>query len=321
MGNSASVYSDSIPKQAPFCFQQPAKPIISVTPICLGYSSRIKVEWQPDLTGHTLSYNIWRKDISAGETDFSEIYSGLPADTTQNLNFVDEAKTYVYEVEAIGSGENSVFSDPSNEAVGLECSKIPPFPPTLFLNLVYSMDHHVAVSIGWTDVGNADEYKVYRASSPFVWIATNPPNALNYVDYDVTDDATYQYQVAASNRNGDTLSNILTVVVPIARPGDFILSGSWMSGGAKIYLTWTEALTSEAGGAVTYRVLRAGSLTFDSSTVVCQNISSPPLICYDNSPSSSEKFYKVEATNNGGITDSNILQMTSPLPFWKEVAP
>ena len=352
VGKGVSTLSDIIVKTVPFCYLQPSKPIITTSAKCFGYSTRIVVDWGEDPTGKTISYNVYRKNTTLGEPGFTQIYSGLPFDTTQYNDVVEEANGYIYQIEAVGSGEgNTVSSDPGGETIAIECSKIPPFPPNLSLNFVYSVDHQVAVSIGWTDAGNEEEYKVFRRDQgetefaqkelPF-WkkilkfisvqislaaydspLVTLDADILNYVDYTVTDGKSYEYQVMASNRNGDTLSNIILVDVPIARPGDFILSWSWIKEPTKIRLTWAEALTSEAGGLVTYQVQRDETSDFSSPAIICDNISLPQLLeCDDMNSTFLERYYQVKATNNAlEPTYSNWIEIDLPIPIWKEIAP
>ena len=349
VGNGTTTNSNAVPETASFCNPQPQKPVITATSTCYGYSSRSKIEWQSDLAGNTISCNVWRKNTSQGEPDFTEVFSDLPASAVEYLDTVPENQSYIYKIEAVGSGTgNNVFSDPSNEITSYECSKIPPFPPNLYLNFdPYAVNHLVAVSIGWSDSGNEENYKVFRrlsgesefANSGQNWwqkiinilfdkvsaayenpLVTLPSDILNYVDYTVTDGQTYEYQVMASNINGETLSNILQVAVPIARPGEFDLSGTRLPD-YRVYLIWTEALTSEAGGEVTYDVLRSNTLTFDPFLVVCPGVIDPRA-CYDNDPPLlSTVYYKAIATNIGGITESDIVRVSLPVPIWKEIMP
>ena len=349
VGSGISTTSDPVSEIGSFCTPPPPKPVISTTPTCYGYSSRIKIEWQTDPTGKTISYNVWRKNTTLGEPDFTKIFSDLPASAVQYLDIVTEGQKYIYKVEAVGSGTgNTVFSDPSSEITSLECSKLSPFPPNLYLNLMYSVDHHVAVSIGWSDAGNEENYKVFRRLAgesqfaedrPSLWkkilsyilgqaslaAYENPlvvldADTLNYVDYTVTDGVTYEYQVMASNVNGNTFSNIIQVAVPIARPGEFTLSAIRLPD-LRIYLTWTEALSSAAGGVVNYDILRSNTLDFASSITICSDIIAPRE-CFDNNPSLfSTVYYKAVATNNGGITESNVIKIGLPIPIWKEILP
>jgi len=353
-GVGVSTTSDSISQTVSFCNPLPSKPVISkVNSTCYGYDSRIEINWLLDSTNNTISYNIWRKNISLSEPDFTMVFEGLSKTTDKYVDSVEENNTYVYKVEAVGSGgENTVFSEPTSEITSYECSSIPPFPPVLYLNLIYSLDHHVAVSIGWKDAGNEENYKVFRKLSSeqnfaqnyfkkwwtkitnFIFnnkvladydnpIVTLGANILNYVDNTVTDGKSYDYQVAAVNKNGETYSNIITVDIPIARPGDFSLFWEWKKNPIRIHLSWTEALTSEAGGIVKYQVQRDENEEFLSPVVVCDNISLPEsLECDDVSFKTSERYYRVKATNNAlNPTYSNTIKIELPLPLWKEISP
>lgn len=360
VGSGTSTISDAVTETASFCAPPPPKPVISATSTCYGYNSRSKIKWQTDPTSRTIYYNVLRKNTSLGEIDFSTTSGSvnLPTSTLLYLDPVNEKQNYIYKVEAVGSGTgNSVFSDPSNEITSLECSKLPPFPPNLYLNLVYSVDHRVAVSIGWTDSGNEENYKFFRRVSGESQFAKQKPSLwqkilsyilgktsladyeyplitlvaadndyiddgrdLNWVDYTVTDGETYEYQVVASNVNGSTFSNILPVPVPIARPGEFELSGIRLPD-YRVYLTWTEALTSFAGGQVTYNILRSTASDFSSPTTTC-SVVIDPRECFDNNPPLFDSvYYKAIATNIGGVTESKIVKVGLPAPIWKEIMP
>jgi len=359
VGEGASVFSDVVSETAPFCYNPPYGDTpfpISATSTCFGYAPRNRIEWEIDPTGNTISYNILRKNTTLGETEFSQIDSGLTADTTQYIDInVEEANSYIYEVEAVGSGEgNTLMSQPSQEVTAYECSRIPPFPPALSLNFVYAVDHRFAVSIGWTDAGNEEEYKIFRrlaGESTFAlenqsfWqkllsyffgknslaayeypLATTTADILNYVDETVAEDTAYEYQIIASNKNGETFSNIISATVPIARPGNFTLSCLRIAGPA-IHLTWADASTTIAGGPVTFNLYRDDSEVFGSPTNICTVICTQipcdqPLECDDNNPSWLEPYYKAVASNNGGSTEADEpCYVGFPPPIWKEIPP
>lgn len=323
--------SDIFSEEAPFCYELPSKPVITATAQCYGYSSRIGIEWEIDPTGNTISYNIWRKNTTLGETEFSQIYTGLSATVTEFVDYLGiiEENNYIYQVEAVGSGEeNTVFSDPSNEITALGCSSLPPEPPIASLDFYISTGDMVAVSLFWTDAGTEEYYKLFRGPDEIAQLPgeDSPEAIIHYVDYLVEDGQYYEYQVLAYNINAPegVSSNIVAILIPIAIPGEFTLSTSWVDAMA-IHLTWTEAATTEAGGPVTYDVYRDNSIAFDTTdicTVVCEElICDKPLECYDNSPSRLESYYKVVASNNGGTSESNIPGVTLPIPIWTEIAP
>lgn len=285
-----------------------------------------------------------------GEPDFIKIFSNLPTSAVQYFDGnLPENNEYVYELEAVGSGAgNSTSSDSSNATTTFECSKRAPFPPPeLSVNSVYAVDGQVAVSLGWTDCENEESYELFRrltGESYFAkvrqpwWervmsyflgrvavadydypLGTSTADILNYVDYSATDDTSYDYRVIAVNNNGETMSNIITVPVPIARPGNFTLSGRQLGDGT-VYLYWTEAQSSAAGGTVKYTVQRDSDASFSSPGVICTNITA--LECYDNSPSLSEEYYRVEARNKAiDPTYSNPIRVLLFAPTWKEIAP
>ncbi|KPJ57232.1 hypothetical protein AMJ49_01310 [Parcubacteria bacterium DG_74_2] len=332
IGKGVSETSDLVSETAPFCYEPPyeGKPFsISATSVCFGYSSRIKVEWPSDSTGKTLSYNVWRKNTTLGEADFSEIASGLSPAAIRYFDVdIIEENNYIYEVEAVGSGEgNTLFSKPSDQIASLACSILPPNPPTLYLDGIESTGDLRAVYLHWTDAGNEDYYTVFRRSSDWIEIATTSGKEIPEDTYwtdkswdrELNDGQIYDYKVIAYNVNGGTESNSIGANVPIALPGEFTLSGSEID--STIHFTWTEASTTPAGGLVTYKVLRDNSKDFPSPTTICENITTPPFECDDATPTYLERFYKAVATNNGGSTDSNIWANEPPLPKWKEIAP
>lgn len=336
-GQSVCVPSNIVSKKASFCQGAPSKPLVTVVPQCQGYTSRVLVNWNADPGGKAIAYNVLRDGVLLPEA------TGLaPAILSYNDFNVFEGVNYGYQVEAVGSGVNT-FSDAVGPVQTLPCSSSPPFPPTLSLNLVYSVGSATAVSLSWTDAGNEKSYKIFRRQKGETFFAyqavplgkklshwllgenlfaayENPlvtlgEDILNYTDYTATQGVDYEYQVRAENANGITDSNIIFAPVPIGTPGNFTLSGG--STGGVVNLTWSEAESSAAGGAVTYTVMRDSSNAFDSPTTICVTIS---LSCIDSSPISSKIYYKVRAVNNGGFKDSNIWKKFI-FPRYKEVVP
>ena len=128
-----STLSDVISEDAPFCVNSPSTPVISnANPVCYGSSPRIGVRWGVDATGNTLSFEVHRKNLSAGETIFSPRAIGLSPSTVLYPDFVNPGDDYVYIVRGVGAGSNN-FADSAESAVatGLDCSSIPPNPSTI----------------------------------------------------------------------------------------------------------------------------------------------------------------------------------------------
>ena len=345
--------------QAPFCQNPPTKPIFTpLTPVakCLGKSPRIYMSWGKDSTGNTLAYKIYR-DLDTTNA----ICTVLPSDPLECWDpNVLANQSYYYWINALGSGQgNFTKSDISSpDTIVSDCSKTPPDPPSVDFGdpRVSSVASKQTVWIKWKDVGNADQYQIFRkkqgettfALAPWwkkFFLVLLPKNAMadfanpldtrsgtndgvfvyNYPDNSVAETTTYQYLVRAINANGFTDSNITNpgILVPIGTPGPFTLSGSSANG---VNLTWTPADTSLAGGAISYTVQRDASTAFDPlaiprtvTTLNCPNANTLRT-CTDPSPSG-QPFYKVTAQNNGGKIDSNTWKLKLPLPSYKEKPP
>jgi len=236
----------------------------------------------------------------------------------------------------VGEATN-IFSDESNQITTLDCNNLPPNPPELSSDPPISTGDYISVVLHWTDAGNEESYRLFRQEIGGTWneiiqlpANDDPATLIYYVDSAVSgleDNKTYEYVAVAYNKNkpydeanpiySGSFSNFLQVYIPIAKPGNFTLSGTWQIN--KINLTWTAAATTDAGGTVTYKVVKGNSdftETYDIDS--CQDIST--LNCTDNNPSFSQTFYKVIAKNNGG-TNEKIINMALPALNWKELIP
>ena len=314
--------------EALVCAESPQAPVITVSTGCYGYNPRMLIQWSEDPSGYTLSYNVWKKNEDcSGSQEFATIVVGLSPDTVQYFDLdVIEEETYCYKVEARGSGEdNFAFSEPV-ASTSLACSTAWPPPPELEINFIHLEVGNCAVSLGWTDVGldpglDDNFYEILRSldGTSYSSLATTTGDVFNYLDQPVGENTDYYYVVQAHNKNGGTYSNSVLAEVKIAPPGGFTLTGEWIGGTNKVRLTWTEAETG-AGGSVSYDVLRDDTDSFDTPTLICGGISA--LQYFDDSPTFLEPFYKVVATNSGGSTDSNVIDMYNfPFPTWIEVTP
>jgi len=346
IGGGVSTSSDAISQEALVCADPPSTPVIdSALPVCFGSSSRIQIDWGGYTIEDTLSFEVLRKNLTGGEVSFSARVTELSPSTTQYADFVDKENDYVYKIRGIGAGASN-FADSTESATttGLDCSSTPPNPSTLFLETVVSTGDVIAVSVRWTDAGNEQDiggYRLFRSSGgPFVDISADlgfsdgfpgniVPTDVFQVDNTVVDNQTYTYRVYAYNAfapydplnplDGGIASNDIVVVVPIAKPGDFILSGVPIAG--DISLKWKAAATTAAGGVVEYTVYRSDTAAFSTQPVVgCENLST--LDCDDTSANSSEPYYRATATNLGGSTNSNVVQLFNIFnPRWREITP
>ena len=358
VGRTVSVFSAIDSKTAPSCFQTPTKPQVNVTPKCYGYAPKMEISWCEQIgqdCANIVVFNILRK--AADEADYSPLPLGLGSNLSRDTHFfpdpVGEDKGYSYIVEAVGSG-SIVSSDSTPEQISLACSTIPPAPPVLSLNFPPQASVLLGnvVSLGWTDAGNEESYRIFR------WLAADYPadsevepsevinggqliehqlvvlpggdeDSWNYIDYTVLENTIYVYKIMALNPNGGTWSGIVTATVPIAPPGDFTLTITRQ--GSDIKLSWSPAAFSPLGGQPVYNLYRDISPDFirdtdgdfSSAVQVCaQNIQcdgiGTPCVCYDNVPPTNARFYRVTATNVGGSKDSNVEAVQFPMPHFQE---
>lgn len=317
-GKDVDTFSAAITKTAPdYCLNAPTKPSLrspdgSVSEQCLGSSSKMLLDWDQDLSGNTLSFNILRclpssPSPCASDTDFSAVRSNLASSVTEYLDSVTEGEAYVYEVEAVGAGV-SVRSLPSAEVTGFPCSTAPPNPPTLSITVIESTGDNVAVHLLWQDVGNADYYKIFRSSSPPENVtvdSVNPslpcPDAnakinaptneadkfktMTSTDFGwqngasvrcgLIDGQTYTYQVIAYNNNGQTASNPETKPIPPAPPGNFQISGTRQAG--KVLVEWKIPGTENWNEATP--TPSGGQVTYKLLRSSTQDFSSSTTIC------------------------------------------
>ena len=335
VGKGVSTNSDAVSETAPTCQARPYNGIpfpIAATSVCYGYDSRMEIEWPSDGTGNTLSYNIWRRNLTQGESDFSTIVIGLGPTATRYVDLIDqlyEGDDFQYKVEAIGSGAgNTLFSQTSSQITAYPCHSATPGLSTLTLVSIQSTADLRMVRLKWTDAGNEEYYQIWRSGSDYEMIATTTGEVGDKEWFDssqvriLEDGKTYYYKIIPVNVNGSgPESNIEEAQIPIAAPGEFTLSGQKFIG--TIHLTWTLAATTTAGGPATYRVLRSNSEDFIVSTLICDNIlETQPLECNDTSPTYPERYYVAVARNlSPEETYSNVWLATLPLPKWKEIAP
>jgi len=337
VGIGVSTSSDLIEETSLFCYNLPYDGeafSISTETVCYGYSSRAKVNWPEDPTGNTMAYGIWRKNISLGETSFSEIYTGISASVHQYFDYsgIQEGDVYVYMVEAIGS-EAYTFSLESDQTIIENCTTTLPLPSELTLDGIKSTGDMIGVWVHWTDAGNEEYYEIWRTGSDFNKIdqvgGKEIPGDTYWVDSNwdrgLDDGKNYQYKIIAVNAYGQTESNIIAVNVPIAKPGDFSITGVKV-GDSSFQITWTEASTTSTGGPITYEVLKDETANFSSPETICtiactELICEETLECLDGSFSSIDIFYRVVANNAGGSNSSTIVFLTFVLPTWKETAP
>ncbi len=334
-GKEQQTNSDIREEKALVCEPYPSEPTINLLERgCAEDYPIMNIGWTD--TTNTIAYNVWRKNITTGAE-----YIKIKADLSFNTFFYKDLEgisdhpltpkdTYRYMIEAVGSGiSNSHYSVESNEITAYDCANMPPLAPLNFeIISTDAIGHFAYVRMGWIDSGNEDKYVILRDGIPIATLTQGvdynlEDSIIYYNDNTVSDATTYIYVIRAVNNNPETTdSNAVTADIPIARPGEFTLSISWVKDTEEALLSWTEAASTTSGGIVSYRVLRDDTTDFTDVEEICAGIEAAPFECSDDSPTLLERYYSAEATNFGGTTNSNTVDIiTVILPTWKEVKP
>ena len=345
VGKGISIFSDAISKKTIICYPAPDKPEITINTLCFGDYPRMGITWTDEEGGevdNAIAFNILRKNVTVEEPEYIKIETGLSSEATsyEDRIGVNALNEYYYKVEAVGAGEdNSQLSDsypldPDEFAIAaLDCANIPPRAPTLAIGVVDAYGLYAYVSLAWIDSGNEDKYIVLRDGVKIAELVQGTADYIEddpiiyYTDGTVSDNTTYIYVIRAINDNdpGITDSDPETAIVPTARPGNFTLSISWAQDTEEALLSWTEAASTISGGIVNYTVLRNSITDFTGVEALssdCEDITVAPFECADAGATLLERYYRVEATNIRGTTNSNTVDIISViLPTWKEVKP
>ena len=169
-----------------------------------------------------------------------------------------------------------------------------------------------AVLLSWSSSSNVTNYQVYRNGSPLGSVLGSSQQSFDN-NANVVAGQTYSYFVRASNSNGSTDSNTVTVTVPAnvcgssSPPGNFTLSGNpycntTAPAGPAVLLSW-----SSSSNVTNYQVYRnvspLGSILGSSQQVFDNNANVVAGQTYD---------YFVRASNSNGSTDSNTVTVTVP---------
>lgn len=327
IGNGSTL-SNAVATTTRKCAFLPAKPDFTADNIqatCVGTSPRMVLDW-PDAE-NAISYTIHRNSVALSPSVTASAFTD--GGVTDNTD-------YTYAIEATGTG-GSTMSNPVT-ARSLICSG-PPTPPTLDGISIVPPTH---VYLTWTDrSANETGFRVHRSIitgnapgvSPFVAallprplaivIANNlPANTIFYLDTTSQENTTYEYQIEAYNTDGQTLSNPLSIFVPIPPPGSFNLEAVCDFGNRQISLSWTPASTTAGGATVTYNAY--WSQTGQTGTYALLD---PPCSldiantsCTLDPPQSGHLFYKVIAKNTGGTTEI-VDEAACQQPEFKEINP
>lgn len=205
----------------------------------------VSLSWQA--VGGATSYKIYRSTTSS-VSGFS-LY-----DTTSLLAFEDSTlvsgETHYYKLITVSGANESVSSNLVSEFYIA--------PVTGLSRTLDAVDQ--TVTLNWTSVVGADNYKVYRStinSGSMTFYANAATNT--YIDTTLTSDKTHYYYVVACKGAEVSVNSSIVSTYFLAHATDLVATVDEPN--AKISLTW-----SSIGGATSYNIMR--SVVSDSSGFV-----------------------------------------------------
>ena len=216
-------------------------------------------------------------------------------ETTFTVTGLDNGTTYRYVVRAVNSA--GIESGDSSEISATPALTIPPVPKNLTANPADAQ-----VTLSWAASNSADEYRVYRASTPdgtLVRIAEGTTiTETSYIDTGLTNGTEYRYTVRAFNIRGEsTDSNEVTarpVASTVAPPAPANLTAT--AGDTEVSLSW-----DAVPGATEYRIYRAATAAPDPLARIAENDTIIVTTYTDTGLTNGTTYrYTVRAVNNIG---------------------
>lgn len=177
----------------------------------------------------------------------------------------------------------------------------PTTPPTTPSGLKVISAQGTSVTIGWDYSPNAMAYNIYRAKNPsmeFEWINSTP--AVTYADYNLEENTTYYYRIAAYNPFGESPVTAYIDVTTGAEEENPLYAPSGLNVGSATSSSLTVSWNS-VSGATGYRLYSSAS-SGGTYVQVGGNLTSTS---YVNSGLSSDTtyYYKVRAFDDNGESE------------------
>jgi len=225
----------SPPAQATTGLNPPATVFVASTS-----SNSITVEWS-SVSG-AMGYRVYRSTTDTPDSYIKVSGDILKPDTSYKDNNVLPGTTYYYKVSAYNNVESVKSSSTAQATTDLDA-------PT---NVIASTVSSTSISVSWSAVNGAVEYKVYRstnASSGYIQVGSGTSKT-SITDNGLSPGTTYYYKVSAYNSNAESPQSSPSnpATTRLDAPTNVFATASSSS----ITVTW-----QAVSGATGYRVYRS----------------------------------------------------------------
>ncbi|MET8118078.1 fibronectin type III domain-containing protein [Micromonospora sp. NPDC005189] len=185
-------------------------------------------------------YEVYRRDVTAGESEGARQWDSSPQDTTLSLNGLENGHQYAFQVVAVhGGGE----SPRSAEATATAFYSRPPTPTGLTATTQASGE----IKLQWTHANTTDWFYVYQrdvtaGETDFTRLEWPVDTCCTMTAGGLADGHTYEYRVAALGKGGEsTLSAVATATAQRPLPATPTGLSAAAQPDGSIKLTWQQS--------------------------------------------------------------------------------
>nr|WP_170067949.1 fibronectin type III domain-containing protein [Lentzea guizhouensis] len=173
----------------------PAPTDLRATP---GTDADVKLKWNAIPGSATVQYRLFKRDATAGDTEFTEVWFSNPASTEHTITGLVPGHTFEFRVSARNGGGDS---PPSNTVQAAVVAAPPPAPTGL--TAVAQGDG--SVKLQWSSTGDGHWYWVYQRvvgkEENFTKLEHPVVNGTNATPGWLVKDQVYEFAVSSINRH------------------------------------------------------------------------------------------------------------------------
>ncbi|MEV4131875.1 fibronectin type III domain-containing protein [Dactylosporangium sp. NPDC049742] len=259
-------------------------------------------------------YDVSRRDLTAGETEYVEVSDPTPADTTATIAWLTNDHQYEFVVTASHGGGKSPYSTSAKATVHYTVPSAP-------ANLTAVAQGDGTIKLDWTSTASNVYFWVYQrdvtnGEADFTKLPL-PTTALTLTAGYLAHNHRYEFKIVANNLGGDSPPSNLaqaTAVYPApAAPANLRA----VAGNGQVQLTWDTSPTPDVWYWVYQRDVTAGEATFQQLPIpisTCCTMTAGYLV---NGHQYEFKVTSVAAGGESGPT--NLVRATPNLPLPPQV--